>query len=234
MTKTRDKLNEARYFLERMKEIQQGFGQVREPEYAIQRDHFRYNLNAFLSAFRGVTDKVLPTEYERAKNSVGNCFTAWFQKEWDTLLSNNDVDFLVKVRNATIHEEPHRPKAHFHVPVSIVSAYSIPNPIITHADGTMEHADGTPVTDEEMAEQAHFKRSGQSSPPAPPITAPTQAPTVLYFFNELPPNRRRRAKPKRRSKPMPTSPTQDVMTVCADELRALETFVAKCEAQFPL
>ena len=43
MNNTEDKLSEAKYFLERMK------------EHVMDREAFRYNLSAFLTAFRSVT-----------------------------------------------------------------------------------------------------------------------------------------------------------------------------------
>jgi hypothetical protein len=121
MTKTRDKLEEATYFLEQMKGVQSQFG-TQQPDYVTQRSYFRYNLNAFLSAFRSITDGVIEAEYKNARDSAGHPFQPWFKREERQLLTNNDFAFLVRARNVTSHEEPLMPRAHFNVRIVEVGA----------------------------------------------------------------------------------------------------------------
>jgi hypothetical protein len=225
MTNTRDKLDEARYFLEKMADIQKQFGRLYDPDYEQQRKHFRYNLNAFLSAFRAVTQDVLPLEFKKRRGKGGLRFQPWFEPEWGKLLrTDSDLDFLIEARHVTVHEKGIEPKAHFSMPIQIVQPLILKNPIVTAADGTSKHLDGSGVSDEELES---LKRSAPvPKPAAPPIT---RAANVVYFFDPLPAN------PKRSPKkgPIPDPPKQDVLTVCSRVLGVLESFVARCTREFP-
>jgi len=63
MNNTEDKLSEAKYFLERMK------------EHVMDREAFRYNLSAFLTAFRSVTF-IMRKEYNKISE-----FEEWYRKK---------------------------------------------------------------------------------------------------------------------------------------------------------
>jgi hypothetical protein len=78
MTDTRDKLNEASFFLKRMKETNR------------DKNGFRYNLSAFLSAFCSVPE-IMNIEFQ----SIAG-FIAW----------NKLVIFFYKQRNRSIHLRP--------------------------------------------------------------------------------------------------------------------------------
>jgi len=93
MTNTRDKLEEAGYFLERMKETQA------EP------DHFRYNLSAFLAAARSVT-WVMKNEFNAAEGF--NCWYCKCKAEWK---NDTEMEFFRQIRNDNIHENPVLPRA---------------------------------------------------------------------------------------------------------------------------
>jgi len=145
MTDTRDKLNEACYFLEQMKEKQS------------DRDAFRYNLSAFLSAARSVTFLMKP-EFHKAPG-----FKEWYAKTG--VEKDNDMKFFNEKRKMTIHTEPVRPRAKVDVtiyaPTANITISALPPTIITtKADGTIERriepeptlSPVTPVSDETKTE----------------------------------------------------------------------------------
>jgi hypothetical protein len=73
---TRDKPNEARYFLERMQPTN------------IDKDAFRYNLSAVLTAFRSVT-AFMNIEYQKVTG-----FIPWYQALMSKHISNTIVAFF--------------------------------------------------------------------------------------------------------------------------------------------
>ena len=202
-TNTRDKLDEARYFLNQMQRIQQK---------QASRDYFRYKLSAFLAAFRSVPHIIL-SEYGDARDTQGTSgFQAWFDREWSNLRKNNDIDFLIEARNATIHERPVRPSATYseHLGETIGVRNSV-SWVLTRADGSV--AKGESI-------DARTAESEQKKPETRSFTK--------YYFTTLPPRRRRT------HRPVPDPPSKDVVTVCAEGLAALDRFVAKAEARFRL
>jgi hypothetical protein len=225
MTNTRDKLDEARHFLERMTEIQQMFGRVYDPDCVQQRKYFRYNLNAFLSAFRAVTDNVLVKELGRRKDSSGVEFGFWFDREWNKKLvrSNSDLDFLIRARNTSIHEKSIEPRGHFSMLIRTTGALAMTNVIIKSSEGTFRRPDGSPATLEEWEKLQHVPQPMPDSRPAKSTT-----PSVVYFFNSL------AASHRACSKNAPLAPPKDdVLTVCSTQLGVLESFVGRCEKEFP-
>lgn len=110
MTKTRDKLNEAKFFLNFMKQTQDG------PDTRTQAglDEFRYFMNAFLSAFRSITklphkrnvkeknyqyhDYVLEKEFGKADG-----FNEWYQEKYEELKADPKLEFLKQQRDIVIH-----------------------------------------------------------------------------------------------------------------------------------
>jgi len=119
---TREKLLEAKYFLERMIETQSG------------RDPFKYNLSAFLAAARSVT---LIMQKEFAKVSG---FKKWWAEQQVRLQSDDAMRLLNAKRVMTIHTQPVRPRAHINVGITEHIAFSGSLSItVTHADGTVEH-----------------------------------------------------------------------------------------------
>jgi len=144
-TDTRDKLNEASYFLEQMKNKQS------------DRDAFRYNLSAFLSAARSVT-LVMQKEFDKALG-----FEEWYEKKQEVMKQNGDMKFFNEKRKMTIHTEPVRPRAKVDVtiypPTANITVSALPPTIIiTKADGTIERraeptvSPVTPVSNEIKAE----------------------------------------------------------------------------------
>ena len=110
ITKTRDKLNEAKFFLNYMEETQ------KRPDVKTQatQDAFRYFLNAFLLAFRSATklpsarnvqsknyrkyDWVLEKEYGDAEG-----FDSWYQEKYEELKNDKVFQFLKVQRDRGIH-----------------------------------------------------------------------------------------------------------------------------------
>jgi hypothetical protein len=177
------------------------------------RDGFRYSLNAFLAAFRSVTDRVMLMEYQCATDTQGTSgFKAWLEKEWSLLKQDVEINFLVTARNVTIHEEPVRPRAVYeeHLVQTIRFGCSVGYTLIK-GDGTVEQGENTDV-------------------PAPRSNRePTEAcSSTKYYFASLPPEN------DKRKKPPPLPPADDVVTVCARSLSTLEEFVARAEARFVL
>ena len=87
----RDKLFEARYFLDKMKECE------------ADRDPFRYNLSAFLSAARSTT-LVMQKEFA---HTVG--FKDRYATTEQAMKSDPVFHFMNKKRVMTVHHEPVRP-----------------------------------------------------------------------------------------------------------------------------
>jgi len=126
MTDTREKLLEAKYFLERMVENQD------------KRDVFKYNLSAFLSAARSVT-WIMQREFGKVPG-----FIEWYRIQQDKMRSDEKMRILGDKRHATTHEEPVRPHAQVGVTVTerLIMTDSV-SVVVTHADGTIERSDST-------------------------------------------------------------------------------------------
>jgi len=143
ITYTRDKLNEASYFLEQMKE--------KQPD----RDAFKHNLSAFLSAARSVT-LFMKEEFGETPG-----FKEWYEKKQEVMKQDGDMKFFNEKRRMTIHIEPIRPRARvdvtIYVPTANIIASALP-PTVT--DGTIERrvepeptlSPVTPVSNETKAE----------------------------------------------------------------------------------
>jgi hypothetical protein len=161
-TNTRDKLNEAYHFLEQLKEKQS------------ERDVFRYNLSAFLSAARSVT-LVMKKEFNKAPG-----FKEWYEKAEGAMKKDTDMKLFVEKRNITLKESPAKPKARVDVIIEVPTANLTintfpPTVIITKADGTVERSVEPETT---------------PSPITPvPDETKTEGKTITkwrWFFEELP------------------------------------------------
>lgn len=121
MTDTGEKLLEANYFLERMKEKQS------------DRDAFKYNLSAFLAAARSVT-LIMQREFDEVFG-----FKEWYAEKQSQMRNDETMGLLNNKRVMTIHQQPVRPRAHVNVSVrehvTVSDSISI---VLTHADGTIE------------------------------------------------------------------------------------------------
>jgi len=150
MTSTKEKLLEAKYFLERMIENR------------ANRDAFKYNLSAFLSAARSVT-LIMQKEFG---NVLG--FADWYAVQKSKMATDDKMKILDDKRDVTIHQEPIRPRAH--VFVSITDHINVTDSVSVHvirADGTIERHNSTP-----------------SPPPAPNETESTVE--WRWYFDEIP------------------------------------------------
>lgn len=83
MTYIRDKLNEAKYFLDKMKQA------TSVPE------NFRYELNAFLAASRSIM-QIMEKEFSKKPGF----------KDWYKLKQNGTLRYLHEQRDITIHRHP--------------------------------------------------------------------------------------------------------------------------------
>ena len=93
MIDARDKLMEAKYFLNLMIESQN------------DRNAFRYSLSAFLSAFKSV-DYLMENEFK------GNAdFHRWHRSKESAVKGNKKMETLLKKRIMTVHLFPVQPKA---------------------------------------------------------------------------------------------------------------------------
>ena len=88
MTNTRDKLNEAKHFLEEMK------------RFSPQTDAFRYTFTAFLSALRSIT-LVMQKEFSNASD-----FSEWYANKQTVMENHSVLKYLHRQRNLTHHERP--------------------------------------------------------------------------------------------------------------------------------
>ena len=127
MTNTKQKLLETKYFLERMIENQ------------AERDKFKYNLSAFLAAFRSVT-MIMQKEFNKVSG-----FANWYQVQQEKMKADDKMKLLNTKRTMTIHQQLVQPRAHVNVciteHISLTDSASI---IVTRADGTIERYDSTP------------------------------------------------------------------------------------------
>ena len=122
ITDLQEKLNEAQYFLRRMKEV------------ANDREHFRWNLSAFLSAARSVT-MIMNVQYARSDGYEG-----WLDgkiKEAD-LRTGGMVKYLKEQRRLTVHVRPLRPSAFIQVDLTMHLDIGINAPtVITGTSSTL-------------------------------------------------------------------------------------------------
>jgi hypothetical protein len=153
MTDTREKLYEAKYFLKCMKDKQS------------DRDAFKYNLSAFLSAARSVT-LIMQKEFDKV---VG--FKDWYVDKQHHMESDNTMKLLNNKRIMTIHQQPIQPRAHVDVALHGVSNFSGSlSMVIIRADGTIERRESEPT-------------------PPPASTAQIRTDTTVewrWYFYELP------------------------------------------------
>src|SRR5690348_4165634 len=85
MTDTRDKLNEAAFFLAQVKTSTEN------------KDAFRFNLSAFLSALRSTTF-FMKAEYTHSQG-----FLTWYESKLAEMDADSILRFFKKQRNNTIH-----------------------------------------------------------------------------------------------------------------------------------
>ena len=88
MTDTQYKLNEASFFLERMKEANR------------DKNGFRYNLSAFLSAFCSFPE-IMNIEFQKISG-----FISWNKAMRSNYYSSKLIQFFEKQRNRSIHLRP--------------------------------------------------------------------------------------------------------------------------------
>ena len=117
----REKIEEAKYFYLRMIEVYE------------DREQFRYNLSAFLSAARSVLQYA-----ERESDPGENPKAVPGAKAWyDNFVANSSVlKFFKCKRNVNIHVEPVKPRADFLIKVT--EPISV---IFSGSDVTLEHRD---------------------------------------------------------------------------------------------
>lgn len=147
MNDTVDRLLEAKFLLERMKETQSN------------RFAFKCYLTAFLSLARSVT-WIMQKEFAKAPG-----FAGWYDEVRSKMIKDSDMNLLKKKRNFTIKKSPVQLQAHVDVSISAPTANITvtahpPTVIITKADGTIEQrvepeptpSPSSPVTDETTTE----------------------------------------------------------------------------------
>jgi len=88
MTNARDKLNEAKFFLEEMRRV------------SGMPDQFRYMLTAFLAASRSVT-QIMQKEF-----SAKTGFSDWYRKKQKEMEDSHILKYLHRQRSITYHERP--------------------------------------------------------------------------------------------------------------------------------
>lgn len=124
MSNTREKFSEAQYFFECMKKTQ------------TNSKYFKYNLSAFLAAFRSVT-WIMENEYRSFPH-----FNRWFQKQIKIVKRDDLMILLRDKRNLTIHQEPIKfspnVKAEVHETLTLTDSVKL---TVIHPDGTKERYD---------------------------------------------------------------------------------------------
>lgn len=88
MTNTRDKLNEAKFFLGEMRRV------------SSDSDQFRYTLTAFLAASRSIT-QIMQKEFSEKSG-----FSDWYAQKQSEMENNSILKYLHRQRALTYHERP--------------------------------------------------------------------------------------------------------------------------------
>lgn len=124
MPDTFDKLQEAKFFFEQMS------------NYQTNRSGFKYNLSAFLSAFRSIT-YLMQKEYSKIQD-----FENWYQGKQEELKLNERMKLLNCMRVITIHKASIHPMAQIYASIEeTVWATDEINATVIHADRTVEKSD---------------------------------------------------------------------------------------------
>lgn len=88
MTNTRDKFNEAKFFLGEMRRV------------SSDSDQFRYTLTAFLAASRSIT-QIMQKEFSEKSG-----FSDWYAQKQSEMENNSILKYLHRQRALTYHERP--------------------------------------------------------------------------------------------------------------------------------
>ncbi len=208
MSETRTRLEEARYFLNRMTEILKG--QSASSEFG--HFAFRCELNAFLSFARSVT--TLPKPFLKnhrfvMENEFHNKsgFRAWYDTQALQMQSDHITKFFADQRNISIHEGSVKP--HGITSINIVEYNAVTS---------IGVAVSIPVNATEAEAQELIARATLPEP-APPSIRPTETTTEQsWYFAGLPGG---------------MIPQNEVIAVCAQYLAKIEQLVNDCEALFP-
>lgn len=120
MTNTRDKLNEAKFFLEEMRGV------------SSNSDEFRYMLNAFLAALRSIT-QVMQKEFSKTPG-----FLDWYSQKQTEVRNNPMLKYLHAQRELTYHQRPMLP-----YPIGVMEQITEgkrTNIVLTGTGDTLQHA----------------------------------------------------------------------------------------------
>jgi hypothetical protein len=124
MTDTADKFLEAQYFFKRLVDNQNN------------REEFKFNLSAFLSAFRSVT-LFMQKEFGKI-----NEFKKWYSDQQCKMKANSDFSLLNTKRVMTIHTSSVKPHARITISLSdSVTATDSCSAQIVHQGGSTENTD---------------------------------------------------------------------------------------------
>jgi hypothetical protein len=154
MNAAREKLLEAQYFLQRMREN------------SSDRDAFKYNLSAFLSAARSVTFYM----QKEFKHTPG--FEEWYAAEQEVMRRDPLMTFFVEARNVSLKQQHVPTRAHVGVEITErVTVRPSWEGVVIRADGTRERVE-----------------TNDPGPPSAPERTDTE-PTVewRWYFEDLPP-----------------------------------------------
>ena len=205
MSEARKRIEEARYFLDRMKKT------LQSPSASSESNHFAFkcDLNAFISFARSVTCLpntfsgkgmfVLENEYANRKG-----FMDWHKMQVVNLKNDELANFFARQRTISIHHKSVQPHgitsftAIEHIPVtSIGFIVSIP------VNAT-----------EEEAKEIIARATPPEPPPAPVIPTETRT-EQSWFFDEMPGG---------------MTPQNEVITICEKYIAGIERLLSDWEA----
>jgi len=161
-TNTGDKLNGARHFLKQMKNKQS------------DRDAFRYNLSAFLSATRSVT-WVMKKEFDKAPG-----FEKWYETVQEDMNKDSAMKFFKEKRNITLKEGSAKPQARVDVTIYV--------PTVHITISTFPPTVTTSTADETTGKRAKSELTTSSETPTSVATT-ADGKTVTkwrWYFKDLP------------------------------------------------
>ena len=206
MSKTRERIEEARYFLNRVKET------LPSPTTNFESSQFAFkcNLNAFISFARSVTSLpdtfsgkgmfVLENEFSNKKG-----FSDWRKGQVDKLKNDDLANFFAKKRNISVHHRSLQPQG------VISSTFIETVPVFSFGFSVSTPVDAT--EDEVNEILTKVKQHEPSSSSIPVIQVPIIN-ELTWYFHELPGG---------------MTPENEVITVCEKYLAGLELLLSDWE-----
>ena len=141
MSNTRQKLEEAKYFLSQMQ------ANIENPK------NFAFNLSAFLSAARSVTF-VMRSEFARFSG-----FDGWYKSKQEEMNGDGDFKFFNDMRVVTIHQRTVTPHRKTHITISETISASLTRKVVDKDGNVVSERTSEPKAEKSPEEKVTIKHS---------------------------------------------------------------------------